>query len=109
MLTHTSSERACFQVDPDPALLRSLSELAPENALLTPAYAEVRSRQGDTVVAVLAQSEGRSIGCTAFIVPAGRYHRLDIDSVPDVTADHPLWQDILRFCSSRRIIRIQRR
>jgi hypothetical protein len=107
MLTHTSSEEVYFQVEPDPAVLRAISELEPENALLTPAYAEFRSRQGDTPVAILAHADGERVGFTAFIVPAGRYHRLDIESVPDVAAEHPIWQEILAFCSSRRVIRIR--
>ncbi len=107
MVTHTCREGVAFRIDPDPAMLRDISELAPENALLTPAYAEARSRQGDTLVAVLTEANGSSVGSTAFIVPAGRYARLDIESVPDIPAGHPLWQQLLAFCSSHRVIRIR--
>lgn len=95
------------QVDPDRSLLRQIAELAPTNALLTPAYAQARSRRGDTPVAILSTDEDIRVGFTAFLVCAGAYHRLDIESAPDVAAGHPLWRAIRRFCATRRVIRIR--
>lgn len=95
------------QLEPDPALLQEIAGTDPGNALLTPAYTRAQQLDGHQPVAILADRGREPRGCVGYLKQRQFERVLDIESIPELGADHPIWAAILGFCNRHRVTQLR--
>jgi GNAT superfamily N-acetyltransferase len=85
----------------EPLALEELSALRPANAFATPSFFESRRRLGylPWILGMRGQAGGLELACGGFLKRGTVNRRLEIPSLPAVSADSPFWRGLREFCS----------
>jgi ribosomal protein S18 acetylase RimI-like enzyme len=86
-----------------------LSALLPQNAFATGGYFEARKKSGDTawLLGMRDTSGTLQAGCGAFIRTGQLNTRLEIISLPPVTAHDVFWDGLRQFCREHHITKVE--
>jgi len=101
---------ASFVASPaDESVAAELSALAPENPFATTEYFESRRQAGWAVLVVTQRDPTGSVehGCGAFLKTRGWFRKLEIPSLPAVSADDSFWDDLRELCRRLNVTKLE--